>query len=255
MRLWMTMAGLALLAVPANAEANELIVGFRDVVKPDAELQALVEQIKSLNVTSKKLDYKAIDAVFAPRVKTFRKSLDPFQPWTKSADIRSDYLKGAADIMVEQGEPEEGAAVPDYRPAAMHVIAEQVSRGEPFGRLKEMPGAICAAAAYEVDRKAALAFAKKFELDAYSLRFYATHITLLARPGSPAVIDFVPPYALMMFDHDPTAPEGWGRYETSEGVKGYMRDRDDTLGLSQNHVCFGKIKSKYRITALFGYGF
>jgi hypothetical protein len=254
MRLWMTIAGLAFLAAPANADTNELIVGFEDVVKPDANLQAFVGHVRSLNVSSRNLDYRAIDALFAPRVKTFRKSLDPFQPWSKSAVIRSDYLKGAADIMVEQGELEEGAPVPDYRPDAMKMIVEQLSRGEPFGTIKEMPGAVCTPAVYTVDRKAALAFAGKYRLDAYSLRFYSTGAMLLARPRSPAVTAHVPPYALMMFDHDPTAPEGWGRYETSDGIKGYMPDRDDTLGLAQHHVCFGKIKGKYRITALFGYG-
>jgi hypothetical protein len=33
-----------------------------------------------------------------------------------------------------------------------------------------------------------------------------------------------------------------------------MQDRDDTLGLAQHHVCFARVKGKYRISAIFGYG-
>ena len=53
---------------------------------------------------------------------------------------------------------------------------------------------------------------------------------------------------------DPKAPAGWERYESAGGVKGYMKGRDDALNLSLNHVCFAKVKGKYRITAVFGYG-
>jgi hypothetical protein len=156
--------------------------------------------------------------------------------------------------MVEQGDLEEGVPTPDYRPDAMKVIVGQIGSGEPFGTLKEVPGAVCAPAEYAVDRKAALAFAKKFELDAYSLRFYAKGIALVPRPLSAAVRARIPPYTLMMFDYDPTVPGRWGRYETSDGTSGYMEDRDDTLNLAQHHVCFAKVRGRYKIVALFGYG-
>jgi hypothetical protein len=239
---------------PVIAAADSLTVGFTGVVKPDAKLQAFVDDIRRLGISQQKRDYRKFDALFAPRVKTFWKSLDPFQPWNRTDDIRSDYLRSAADVMVEQGELEEGRPAPDYRPDAIRTIVEQIAGNKPFGTMKEMPGAICAPAEYKVDREAARAFAKKFELDAYSLRFYPEHVALSPRPGSAAVAAMVPPHTLMMFDYDASAPRDWGRYETSDGTKGYMKDRDDTLNLAQHHVCFAKVGGQYKIVALFGYG-
>lgn len=242
-------------AAPALAFADALTVRFHDVVKPDAELQAFVARIKALDPKTAKLHGKAITALFAGRVRTFQRSLDPFQPWNRTADITSDYLQGAADLMVEQGEPEEGKPPVDYRPDALAQIIHQVGGGQPFGRLQELQGAICAPAEYEVDRKAALAFAGKFELDAYSLRFFSDEAMFYARPNLKSdLVAAVPPYTLMMFTYDPKTPKDWGRYETSDGRRGYMEDRGDTLGLAQYHVCFAKVKRDYRIVALFGYG-
>lgn len=240
---------------PAIAGAEGLTVRFRDVVQPDAELQAFIAQVKALHPAAKAPRGNAVNALFAPRVKTFQRNLDPFQPWRKTADITSDYLKGAADIIVEQGDPEEGKPIPDYRPDALEQIVAQVSNGEPLGTLKEVPGAICAPAEYEVERKAALAFARKFQLDAYSLRFFDKERMLYAKPNLKSdLVGTVPPYTLMMFDHDPKAREPWALYESSGGKRGYLMDDQPVLGLSQYHVCFGKIKGRYRIVALFGYG-
>jgi hypothetical protein len=240
---------------PAKAVAGDLTVRFGGVVKPDAELRDFVADIRRLYMSEQKFDPRKADALFAPRVKTFWRSLDPFQPWKRNGDIRTDYLRGAADIMVEQGEPEEGKPLPDYRPDALKAIAEQVTDGQPFGTLKEMPGAICAPAEYRVDRKAALTFAKKFELDAYSLRFFAQDSMLYAKPNLKSdFIGTVPPYTLMMFDHDPKAKDPWALYETSGGKRGYLMDDKPVLGLAQHHVCFAKVRGRYRIVALFGYG-
>lgn len=244
---------LAVLAalVPAAVAADGLTVRFRHVVKPDAELQAFVVRLARLDPKSG----KAVNALFAKRIQTFRRSLDPFQPWNNSTDIDSDYLKGAADLMVEQDEPEEGKPAQDYRPDALKQIIWQVSNGQPFGVLKEVPGAVCAPAEYEVDRKAALVFAKKFELDAYSLRFFNEQRFLYARPNLKSeLVAMVPAYTLMMFDYDPKARDPWALYQSSGGKKGYLMDDKPVLGLAQYHVCFGKVKGEYRIVALFGYG-
>ena len=233
--------------------AAELEVSRADAVRPDPELAATVSELGSLAAKGGGKNIAKVEAFFAPKVKVFTRSLDPFQPWNPVEGLTGNYLSGVADVMVEQGEIEAGLPVPDYRLEAMKRIASLIGDGATFGTLPEMPGAVCAPAAYKVDRKAALAFARKFELDAYSLRFHPDDVFLADRPrGKRGTL--VPPNTLMMFDHDPRAPEGWGLYETAGGVKGYMEDRDDTLGLAQNHVCFAKVKGRYRITAVFGYG-
>jgi hypothetical protein len=241
--------------VPNVAAGDPLTVRFHDVVQPDGKLEAFVAHLKQLDPQTTALRHKAVNALFAERVKTFRRSLDPFQPWSRTADISSDYLKAAADLIVEQGEPEEGKPTPDYRPDALKQIIQQVSDGQPFGVLKEVPGAICAPAEYTLDRKAARTFAKKFELDAYSLRFFSQEKFLYARPNLKSdLVATVPPYTLMVFAYDPKAREPWSLYESSGGEKGYVTDDKPVLGLSQHHVCFGKVKGEYRIVALFGYG-
>ena len=246
---------LPLTVVSSISHAAGLTVGFRDPVKPDAELQAFVTDLKRLHVAPKMLDYKAIDAMFAPRVKAFTRGLDPFQAWHKLDDITSNYLAGAADIMVEQGELPEGAKRPDYRLDALKLIIEQVAKGDPFGTQKEAPGAVCAPAEYKVNRKAASKFAKKYELDAYSLRFYSQPVALYEKQTMKGeLLGMIPPYTLMMFDYDPKAREPWALYESSSGIKGYLYDDQPALGLAQHHVCFGKVGGRYRITALFGYG-
>lgn len=243
------------MTMPAAARADRLIVSFHDVIKPDAELLAFVEKITQLHPTAETFKGKAINALFAPRVKTFQRSLDPFQPWNKTDDIASDYLKGAADLMVEQGDLDEGKPAPDYRPEAFRQIVAQLGGGWPFGLMKEMPGAVCAPAEYQVDRKAALAFARRFELDAYSLRFFDEEKRLYARPNLKSeFLGSVPARTLMMFDYDPKAKEPWALYASSDGRKGYLMNDAPVLGLAQYHVCFAKVKGKYKIVALFGYG-
>ncbi|RYE54525.1 MAG: hypothetical protein EOP18_07345, partial [Rhizobiaceae bacterium] len=230
-----TLPLLAMLLAPGIAPAAELHVSHAGVVKPDAELRATVTALSDLAARGRVKDIGKVEAFFAPDVKSFTRSLDPFQPWTRVDDISGHYLTGVADTMVEQGELAAGMPVPDYRLEAMKMIASLVGEGTVFGTLDDAPGAICAPAAYRVDRKAALAFAKKFELDAYSLRFFDADVVLAEKPKAKKG-KAVPAGSLLMFDYRADLPEGWGYYETAGGVKGYMADREDTLGLSQNHV-------------------
>lgn len=243
------------IGAPAASHAADLVVTDADVVQPDAELQAVVTKLRAFAATGKKSNIRDVEAYFSRNLSVFQRSLDPFQPWNITQEgVDVHFLDAMAGVMIEQGEYQDGQPAPDHRLDAMRKLAELIPEGGTFGTLKEAPGAICAPAAYDVDRKAALAFAKKFELDAYSLRFYGEDVTLVKRIGSTAAGTFVPARTLMMFDSRPGTPEGWGYYETSGGIKGYMKDRDDALGLAQNHVCFSKVKGKYRISAIFGYG-
>jgi len=242
-----------MLVVPCPSPAAELHVSRADVLEPDADFLRTADEIAALSAKARKQDIGKVEAFFAPRVKAFVRTLDPFEPWKRVDDLTADHLGGVADTMVEQGEMAAGMPVPDYRLEAMKMIAEMLGKGAVYGKLAEVPGAICAPAAYKVDRNAALAFAKKFELDAYSLRFYGEDVVFAEKPKSKKG-RVVPADTLIMFDYQPDLPDGWGYYETAGGVKGYMADREDTLGLSQNHVCLEKVKGKYRITAVFGYG-
>lgn len=248
------LCSLLVAGLPRAAAAGELQVSRTGVIQPEAELAATVAEIKALAAKGGKKSMRRLETFFAPRVKSFSRGLDPFGDWYVRDDLTQDFLEGVADVMVEKGELPDGGTQPDYRIDAMRVLANHVLADGTFGTMTEMPGAVCAPAVYKVDRKAALAFARKFELDAYSLRFYADDIVLVRKPeGKKGTV--VPAKTLIMFDHDPKAPDNWGYYETAGGTKGYMRDRDDTLGLSQNHVCFAKVKGKYRIVGIFGYGF
>lgn len=248
------LAILLMVALPHAASAAELTVSHADVVKADKDLLKTVTALRALAAKGNKKNIGKVEAFFAPDVKVFWRSLDPFQPWTVAQEgVDGNFLDAMAGVMIEQGEYQEGQPAPDYRIDAMRKLAELIPEDGTFGTLKEAPGAVCAPAAYKVDRKAALAFAKKFELDAYSLRFFAEDVLFADKPGS-GKGTMVPANTLVMFDYDPKAPDGWGRYETAGGVKGYMKDRDDTLVLSQQHVCFAKVKGKYLISAIFGYG-
>lgn len=247
---------LILAALPLAGNAGDLVVRDAAVVQPDAELQAVVGRLRAFAASGKKSNIRNVEAYFSRDVSVFQRGLDPFQPWAITQEgVDVHFLDAMAGVMIEQGEYQEGQPAPDYRLDAMRKLAELIAEGGTFGLLEEAPGAICAPAAYDVDRQAALAFARRFELNAYSLRFFSTRMTLLQAPGPGAeTVAVVPARTLMMFDYDPKAPEGWGIYETSDGIKGYMLDRDDTLGMAQNHICFAKVKGKYRITAIFGYG-
>jgi len=241
------------LMAPSLAHPASLMVTDGDTVQPDPELRATVAALRAVAATGKKANIKKVEGFFAPKVKTFQRSLDPFQPWNSTSVLTGKYLGGVADVMVEQGELAAGMSVPDYRVVAMEQMAAML-KDATFGSLPEVPGAVCAPAAYKVDRKTALAFAKRFELDAYSLQFFGEDIVLDERPGSAAAEISVPPRTLMMSDYHPEAPEGWSFYETVEGIKGYMKNGPEAFGLSQNHICFSKVKGKYRISAVFGYG-
>ena len=247
------LALLCLSCLPQAGAAAELTVSRTDVIAPDSALRATALAVRDRAAPARKKNIGPVEEFFAPKVKVFTRSLDPFQPWNRLDDLGGKYLAGAADVMVEQGELEAGMPVPDYRIEAMRQIAALIGEEPIFGALPDAPGEACVPAAYEVDRKAALTFARKFELDAYSLRFFAGDVFLADRPESRRGHS-VPANTLVMFDYDPKAPEGWGYYETAGGLKGYMKDRDDKLGLAQNHVCFAKVKGKYRITSVFGYG-
>jgi len=248
------LAALLSAALPHASVAAELTVSYADVVEPENEVKALMDRLRLAIMSAEVRDYSRFDAFFAPRIEVFHRGLDPLQPWNPGDPITQAPLTALADILVEQEPLGEGQPKPDYREDVLRTFLRIIWARTPIGSLREVPGAVCAPAAYDYDRKAALAFAGKFGLDLYSLRFFPRNTFLSSRPGS-VEGGRVPAYTLMIFDYDPKAPAGWGRYQTAGGLRGYMEDRDDTLGLSQDHLCFAKVDGEYRITAVFGYGF
>lgn len=247
--------GLTAFACSPVFAAEGIVVTYADPVKPDRELAAFVADLRQKLAAAKEADYPAIEALFAPKVLTFQRSLDPFQPWKKSQPITGNYLNEAADVMVEQGAPPADAPMPDFRPDLLKQLLQNLPEDVVFGRMKEVRKAICAPASYSIDRKAALDFAGKYESEPAGLRFYASPVELRKKPTKTAAsAGEVPAYTVMSFIYDKDAPADWALYIGSNGVKGYFQDSDDTLYLSQQHLCFGKVKGKYRITAIFGFG-
>lgn len=245
---------LPTLTLPTLASAADAIrVTQADVAAPDPELRKVLAELRSLAAAGSAKNIPKVEAYFASGTKTFTRGLDPFEPWRQGPKLTGDYLSGMADAMVEQGEFVEGRPAPDYRLGAMELLASLVSDDAVFGAMPEVPGALCSPAAYKVDRKAVRAFAKRFKLDAHSLFFFAEDVVLVKTPGEKRG-ERIPANTLMISDNELDMPEGWTRAETSSGARGYLRLRDDTPGLSQDHVCFAKVKGKYRITAIFGYG-
>lgn len=254
MKRLLLLAICAWTAFSAVATADEkLVVGFKNTVQADAELDAFVADLRRAIMSAKAPDYTVLDTFFAPRVDVFQRGLDPLQPWKPAEPITQSPLTRLADILVEQEPLPEGQPVPDYRDDALRVVLGIIGPKAPFGSMKEVPGAVCTPAEYDFDRRAALAFARKFELDTYSLRFFDQIVYLLAAPGAKKG-NYISANELVMFNHDPLAPPGWSRYETADGISGYTGERDDMHVLAQNHLCFAKVKGEYRITAVFGYG-
>jgi hypothetical protein len=235
------------------SHAGEIRATYGDVVAPDPDLRKVLRDLRRVAAAGSERDIAKVEAYFAVGTKTFSRGLDPFEPWRPGPKLTSNYLEGVANVMVEQGEFAAGLPVPDYRLTAMTLIASLISDDATFGALPEFPGATCAPAVYKVDRKEVRAFARRFDLDAHSLYFFPDEIFLAKAPGGKRG-ERVPANTLMISNYDPGTPDGWTRAETAGGVKGYFKDRENSLGLSQSHVCFAKVKGRYRITGILGYG-
>ena len=238
-----------------SAGADELVISYGDTVKPDAELKAFVDKFRTA-ITAKRPDYDKINGMFAPRMKAFSRSLDPLQPWHKMAPITSNHLDEIIDVIVEQAPLPDDAKQPDYRPDALSMMADMLAAG-PMGEVKEIPGSVCAPAAWKFDADAVAAFLKTVDDSANSVRFYKDQTALLAKPKAGSkVIGTLPAFALASPYSKAIEPQGWTKLTSASGLSGYVRDDDsqEALYLSQMHICFGKVSGKYKVTGIFGYG-
>jgi hypothetical protein len=242
-------------AFPSIADAAEYpVVGMSQSVSPDPDLKAFVASFHAA-ITAKKPDYKKINAMFAPRVAAFTRSLDPLQPWGKRDAITKDHLNEVVDVIVEQGPPQDGVAAPDYRPDALAMMANMIGDASHLGKIKEVPGSLCAPAAWSYDVKSMQKFAASNDDQISSLRFFAVTKTMLAKPKASAKsTGELPAYVPLSFIYEKNTPSNWGKFVSANGLTGFLRDDVAQLGFSQMHVCFGKVSGKYRVTGIFGYG-
>ena len=239
--------------LPALA-MQSVTVGHKSQVPPDAQLTEFVTAFRAA-ITANKPDFKTITAMLAPKINAFSRSLDPLAPWHKHAAITADHLSEIAAIIVEQGPPQDDVAGPDYRVDALAQMARIIGDGSNFGKIKEVPGAICAPAAWSYDVKAAKTFAASNDDQVSSLRFFASAKTMLAKPKASAnPIGELPAFVPISFIYEKSTPDNWGKYISANGLTGYLQDDDAQLGFSQMHVCFGKVSGQYKVTGIFGYG-
>lgn len=244
---------LILAALPAVA-AKSVTVGYQSQVTPDAQFMEFVTAFRAA-ITAKKPDYKKISTMLAPRINAFSRSLDPLAPWHKHDAITADHINEIADIIVEQGPPQDGVAEPDYRVDALAQMARMIGDGSNFGKIKEVPGAICAPAAWSYNVKAMKTFAASNDDQVSSLRFFASSKMMLAKPKASAnPVGELPAYVPISFIYEKTTPDTWGKFISANGLTGYLQDDDAQLGFSQMHVCFGKVSGRYKVTGIFGYG-
>ena len=246
---------ILLAGAATSANAKDIAVSFGDTVKPDTELAAFVDGFQSA-IMAKKPDYDAISSLFAPSMHAFSRSLDPSVPWNKMKPITANHIDEIIDVIVEQAPLPDDAKQPDYRPEALSMMASMLKAG-PLGKLKELPGSICAPAARAYDVKAAKSFAKQQGSSVGSLRFYRHPVALFAKADeASASAGDLPANVLANFSSKVMEPEGWAQLTTSGGITGFARETpyNEPQYLSQMHVCFGKVSGQYKVTGIFGYG-
>lgn len=253
-RIFLT-AAVTAISIPALADEG-IVVGHKNVVEPDAKLVEFGEQVLNEWTGRAEYDFAAIDRLFAPKVKTFMKNETPLQPFEAREDIASDYLMNSVfTLQAKKGSiPEE--QVPEYRSDAMVDIASRIDPKHPWGTLPEVPGMICRDAAFHIDPAAVRKFSRETGVRIDKLVFYRKPITLyVGKSRKSAVVAVVPPRTLMAVGKDDVFMERWHPMISSTGIKGYIDDVEPFQTLVQKHVCFSKVDGKYKISALFGYGF
>lgn len=247
------LAALLSAVLPPLLNAGELTVSRSGVVAPNVELEEFIGDLRRAIMSAKMRDYAVFDAFFAPRIRVFRRGLDPQQPWKAGDAISEAPLRQLADMLVEREAAANTQSERNYREDALRAVLKIIWAKKPLGSMKEVPGATCLPAQYDFDQDAALAFARQTGRDLSDLRFFDHILFLLAAPGGKKG-SFLRPNTLAIADPEQMAPPGWHRYKTAGGIAGYVQERLEPKRLAQRHLCFSKVDGAYRITAVFGYG-
>lgn len=262
MKQFLVAVGIALVLLASGASAAPLQATYVNVVTPDTQLQSFLHtlaQTAKNSIGAEASAYAAIDAMIAPTLGGYSKGLDPFEEWQAIDPAGPDDPHGLyllTNSMVEMGELPEGQVPPDYRPDFLALLLALIANPEaPLGTMKEMPGAICSPARYDIDIDAASTFAAANNTDGYGLYIYPRELELHAKPqaGTPVTAK-VAPRTLVATDYQDNQPDNWTKIKTSEGATGWIEDRGDYEGLSQQHLCFGKVDGTYKIVGFFTYG-
>lgn len=245
---------MAAFSLPTLA-ADGISVGYKNVVEPDPALADFAQEIVRAWISIKRVDPSRRDRFFAPVVKTFIKNETPLQPFEPRDDITSDYLRNAVFIFRAKKGSILDEDIDDYTLGTMSDIGRQVFRKPVWGTLPEVPGMVCAAAAYDVHPKAVAKFSRMHGVRIDKLVFYKETISLYAgKTHKSEFIGYVPAYTLIAIANDDVATEDWHPLIASTGINGYMGDPIPLETLVQKHVCFARVDGEYRISALFGYG-
>jgi hypothetical protein len=254
---------IALALLATGAQAEPLRASYADVVTPDAELVAFLTTLAQtakaglLPRADAAATYAALDAMFAPILTGFGRGLDPLASWGKYSKPVPGNFAELASNMIEQGDLPEGAPLPNIRPDMLQLLLALIANAdEPLGTMKATGEAICSPAAYAFDAKTAAALATATDGDGYGLRIMHREITLRAEPkASSPVVATLAPLTVLGSIYVDGQPEGWTQYATSDGAKGWLEDRlAEADGLSQQHVCFAKVDSAYKLVSFYTYG-
>lgn len=254
------MVGVCLAAGPVLAAP--LTAKFVDTVTPYAELTAFLQslvQTAQEGIGTQSRAYAVLDTMIADTVVGFGRGLDPLEPWRR-IDVSGEDLTGVDLLtahLVERGDlPGDGTPLPDYRQNLLELLVALVGNPtEPLGTMPELEGAVCSPARYGFNAKATLKFAQAHETDAYGIYLFPRSVELRDNPDVTApVMAKLAPYTLFVTDYQADQPDGWTKLVASDGVSGWSQDQGDYEGLSQQHLCFGKVDGAYKITGFFTYG-
>ena len=253
---------LAALLGVTSAEAAPLRASYAYVVTPDPALAAAVAAlhqaaeagIAATSATTRNRAYAVIAEMLAPSLKGFSRSLDPLARWN-AVDAMPGSVEALTSQLVEQGDVPEGAALPDYRPELLTVLAELTRPGVPLGTMVELPHPACAPAGYGFDRAKVRAFGKTGDVGVGSLRLSASPTALHDRPDATSkVLATLEPLVFMAPIYGANAPGDWMQVTTSDHLTGWVHDSEASDGLSQKHICFGKVGDGYKIVGFFAFG-
>ena len=260
-RTWILAALMAFGAISA-APAAPLRAVYAGVVAPEPELLTTLDALraaidaglKAKHEADREAAYTAVAAFIGTDLRGFNRGLDPLARWSRLPPQQGG-LAELATQLVEQGDLPEGAPPPDLRPRLLEQMRDILQPNAPFGRLPEYRSAVCLPARYAFDTHKVGLFAAAHDADAHALRLHPSPVQLRAEPRPDAAITAaVPARTLLAFEYDKDQPNGWGRYWLSDGRRGWLPDRPDATGLSQQHLCFTRQDGAYRIAGYFTYG-
>jgi hypothetical protein len=244
------------------APAAPLRAVYAGVVAPEPELlttinglrAAIDAGLKAKHEADREAAYTAVAAFIGTDLRGFSRGLDPLARWNR-LEPQEGGLAELVNQLVEQGDLPEGAPAPDLRPQLLQQMHDILRRDVPLGRLPEYRSAVCLPARYAFDSHKVGLFAAAHDADAHALRLHPTSVQLRAEPRPDAAITAaIPARTLLAVEYEKGQPDGWGRYWLSDGRRGWLPDRPDATGLSQQHLCFARQDGAYRITGYFTYG-